>query len=115
MNQMTLPRRGAAANASLPPIEQARMMTLAMFPKRGTGAEIGVHKGQFSNLIVRRAKPRKLHLINPWRVFDADLYKQSVRRQDRSARDGRAVSGSVRPIFPADCRRPGRGSSGAQR
>jgi hypothetical protein len=32
----------------------------------GTGAEIGVHKGYFSKMLVDRLEPEKLYLIDPW-------------------------------------------------
>lgn len=36
------------------------------FPKGGTGAEIGVLYGQFSEIILRVAKPQLLFLVDPW-------------------------------------------------
>jgi hypothetical protein len=35
-------------------------------PKNGIGAELGVFKGQFSPMLMRYAKPKELHLIDPW-------------------------------------------------
>ena len=35
----------------------------------GVGGEIGVWKGEFSTLIRRYVRPKKLHLIDPW-IFD---------------------------------------------
>lgn len=35
-------------------------------PRDSVGAEIGVFRGEFSALILRELKPRKLHLIDPW-------------------------------------------------
>ena len=35
-------------------------------PRGGHGAEIGVHLGDFSRRLLDRAKPARLHLIDPW-------------------------------------------------
>lgn len=35
-------------------------------PKGGIGAELGVFKGNFSKVLLHRAKPKELHLIDPW-------------------------------------------------
>jgi hypothetical protein len=43
---------------------------LSQIPKLSVGAEIGVHKGDFSELILER-EPKKLHLIDPWK-FEPD-------------------------------------------
>jgi hypothetical protein len=34
--------------------------------RRGTGAELGVHKGHFSQVLLDRLAPQKLYLIDPW-------------------------------------------------
>jgi hypothetical protein len=39
-----------------------RAFLLRRFPGGSIGAEIGVHKGEFSEQILRIVKPRKLHL-----------------------------------------------------
>lgn len=43
-----------------------RRWILNLVPKGGIGAEIGVFRGHFSDLICRIAEPRKLYLIDPW-------------------------------------------------
>jgi hypothetical protein len=35
-------------------------------PKGGVGAEVGVHKGYFTPVLLTITKPRKLHIIDPW-------------------------------------------------
>lgn len=35
-------------------------------PRNGIGAELGVHKGYFSPLLLSQLAPRKLYLIDPW-------------------------------------------------
>jgi hypothetical protein len=49
---------------------------LHVLPKGGSGAEIGVHLGDFSSLL-RWSKPRKLFLIDPWKYASGDQYKDS--------------------------------------
>ena len=39
--------------------------------------EIGVHKGQFSKLLLKNLKPRKLILVDPWKAFDQEIYQNS--------------------------------------
>ena len=43
-----------------------RRWVLELLPKGGIGAEIGVFRGHFSDLICSVAQPRKLYLIDPW-------------------------------------------------
>ena len=44
-----------------------RAAVLAHLPRDGEGCEIGVFRGDFSALILDRLRPRRLHLIDPWR------------------------------------------------
>jgi len=39
---------------------------LELMPKNGVVAEIGVHRGDFSHLILQHTSPEKLVLIDPW-------------------------------------------------
>ena len=43
---------------------------LNQIPRHGVCAEIGVYKGDFSELILER-EPKKLHLVDPWK-FEVD-------------------------------------------
>jgi SAM-dependent methyltransferase len=43
-----------------------REQLLRFFPGGAVGAEIGVAQGAFSAAILERARPRELHLIDPW-------------------------------------------------
>ena len=36
------------------------------FPKNGVGAEIGVAQGAYSTVLLEKAQPKELHLIDPW-------------------------------------------------
>jgi Methyltransferase domain len=48
------------------PKDEVRSMLLRRMPKKGVCAEIGVWKGDFADKILRLARPRELHLIDPW-------------------------------------------------
>jgi len=56
----------------------ARLAVLGMLPRNGTGAEIGVHLGDFAARILGVARPQKLHLIDPWLYFSDDTYRNSL-------------------------------------
>lgn len=45
---------------------EKRLDFLRMMPQGGVVAEIGVHKGFFTNCILQQNQPDKLHLIDPW-------------------------------------------------
>jgi methyltransferase family protein len=48
-----------------------RACILSQIPSNAVCAEIGVYKGDFSELILEHA-PKKLHLVDPW-MFEVDL------------------------------------------
>jgi hypothetical protein len=48
---------------------------LARLPKYSIGAEIGVYKGEFSSLTLKRLKPREFHLIDPWKCREETIYR----------------------------------------
>jgi SAM-dependent methyltransferase len=37
-----------------------------VIPKGGVGAEVGVHKGRFTPVLLEVTQPRTLHIIDPW-------------------------------------------------
>jgi hypothetical protein len=39
---------------------------LDFLPKNGIGVEIGVFKGEFSDILLQRTEPKVLYLIDPW-------------------------------------------------
>lgn len=41
-------------------------------PKNAVGAELGVLKGNFSSVLLRRLSPKELHLIDPWYLLSAE-------------------------------------------
>lgn len=55
-----------------------REFLLKMLPKNSVCAEIGVHKGGFSAQILQTLDPKELHLIDPWKYEESDLYKKSL-------------------------------------
>jgi hypothetical protein len=56
---------------------QARRWLTRQFPKHSVGVEIGVHLGNFTQTLLDSVRPRKLHLIDPWRYFSEDTYQSS--------------------------------------
>ena len=62
-----------------------RDFLLKMLPQGSVGAEIGVDKGAFSASILRIVRPKELHLIDPWKHEESDVY--------RTARYGGMVQG----------------------
>lgn len=57
--------------------KSSREAVLHSFPKHAVGAEIGVHRGDFSEKILAIAKPRKLFLIDPWTYEEGETYKDA--------------------------------------
>jgi len=69
-----------------------REQLLSLFPKDGVVAEIGTAEGAFARSILDAAKPRLLHLIDPWEHFaegayTADFSNVSAERQDARHQD----------------------------
>jgi hypothetical protein len=60
------------------PRQVVRAKVLELMPDGSVGAEIGVWRGDFSNEIIRHVRPRKLHLIDPWRVAEDPAYAKSL-------------------------------------
>jgi hypothetical protein len=48
-----------------------------VLPKNSICAEIGVHKGEFSAYILRTVYPKELHLVDPWKYEESDIYKEA--------------------------------------
>ena len=54
-----------------------REAILAQLPVGSVGAEIGVHRGDFSVTLLRHVRARRLYLIDPWRFADDPLKSSS--------------------------------------
>jgi hypothetical protein len=63
---------------ALPPGAMDRDFLLRHFREGATGAEIGVHEGDFSRRLLHLAKPARLHLIDPWAYEDSPAFAQSL-------------------------------------
>jgi hypothetical protein len=56
----------------------ARKTAIDLATKRGVGAEVGVHLGEFSSTILTLAKPQLLYLIDPWKYFPDPAHKEAM-------------------------------------
>lgn len=54
-----------------------RQFVLRMLPPGSVGAEIGVWQGDFAAKLLEASRPRRLHLIDPWRFIDAEPYRKA--------------------------------------
>jgi hypothetical protein len=64
-------------------------------PPRSVGAEVGVHKGHFSDVILDVVQPTTLHLIDPWYLLGTEW---SWGKGDRST--GRALGRIISRMSP---------------
>lgn len=55
-----------------------RAFLLRLLPVGSVGAEIGVYRGRFSEQILRIARPRELHLIDPWKHEKGEVYRKAL-------------------------------------
>jgi len=55
-------------------------------PQRSVCAEIGVDKGEFSQKIIDRVQPTKLHTIDPWKYEEGEIYQGSLYGVKRESR-----------------------------
>jgi predicted O-methyltransferase YrrM len=70
--------------------EMRRKFLIEKLPRNAVCAEIGVFLGDFTELILKVAKPSRIFLIDPW--FDDDQrYESVVRRFETQIRDGTVV------------------------
>jgi|GEM_PF-622918 len=46
-----------------------RRWILQYAPKEGVGAELGVYRGHFAEILVRELKPKRIYLVDGWRKF----------------------------------------------
>ena len=63
----------------MPPTDaERRRFLLEMLPHGSVGAEIGVHLGDFSQVILDGVAPRHLHLIDPWSYQPSAEYERAL-------------------------------------
>jgi hypothetical protein len=55
-----------------------RARVVAALPKGGVGAEVGTWKGDFAAQLLRRTRPRKLYLIDPWEYRQDPGYAEAM-------------------------------------
>ena len=63
--------------------ETTREMLLNRLPKGGRGIEIGVFRGEFSEMILEIAEPELLVLIDPWEVTEDDKRYYALSKEYR--------------------------------
>lgn len=54
-----------------------RQFLLDLLPTGSVGAEIGVHQGDFSAVLLAHVKPSELHLVDPWQHEESETYKDA--------------------------------------
>lgn len=69
-----------------------REKLLEHLPKKGIVAELGVDEGNFSELILKKCKPEKLHLIDIWA---SEIYNDTKRKYVEKRFDPEIRSGMV--------------------
>jgi len=78
----------------------ARQTVLDLLPRGSVGAEIGVFKGDFSALILRNVKPKKLYLVDPWQSVSIDAYRNAMYGSNvRSQREMDVIATAVEERF----------------
>jgi len=94
-NLLTPDRRTGSQGA------RSRDFVLKRMPRHAVCAEIGVYKGDFSARILSIAKPRALHLIDPWKFEATDTYRDSLYGGDKGVDQARmdAIFESVHARF----------------
>ena len=68
--------------------DESREYFFRLLGRNSVGAEIGVHEGDFSAQLLKRVKPGKLHLIDPWKYDDDETYVDAL--YGGLAKDGQA-------------------------
>ncbi len=67
-----------------------RDLLLDCMPKASVVAEIGVAEGDFSQEILNRVLPKKLHLVDPWLHQDAADYAEDPNNVEQASADARS-------------------------
>lgn len=100
VSRLVAPR--LAARASL-----GRLLVVGSLPPGSTGAEIGVWQGDFSATLLERARPARLHLVDPWHFEESEEYAEACYggARARSQPDMDRVYESVRARFSGEIAR----------
>jgi len=98
------PQRPVLRRLSVQQRRAYRAEVLKAVPPSGVGAEIGVWKGDFSQVLLDRAQPKTLHLIDPWRFVSGrpHLWYGGAKARDQDAMD--AIYSDVCRRFRDDAR-----------
>ena len=56
---------------------ERRRMVLDALPADSIGGEIGVHKGDFSAVLLEVVRPARLHLVDPWKYETEERYDKA--------------------------------------
>jgi hypothetical protein len=59
-------------------VNTRRIELLSCVAPRGVAAEIGTAEAYFAGYMLKGLKPKKLHLIDPWRFQDIPDYVQDT-------------------------------------
>ncbi len=62
----------------------SRDFLLQAVPKFSICAEIGVHEGDFSERILEIVRPKKIHLIDPWKFEKEEIYQTSYYGKEKA-------------------------------
>jgi hypothetical protein len=81
----------------------ARDFLLNEMPRNSVCAEIGVYRGDFSQRIVEVVSPARLHLVDPWKFQESEVYGQSLYGGERGENQANmdAIYESVNRRFAA--------------
>jgi SAM-dependent methyltransferase len=86
-----------AINNAMQAMADRREYICKMFPVGGVGVEIGVFLGQFTEYILKVAKPKKLYLVDPW-GYDTSFPK-NISKERRTEEQMDQLAKEVRRKF----------------
>ena len=66
-----------------------RNFIFKLIKKNSICCEIGVWKGEFSDLILNKNNPSKLYLVDPWKNFGSDYFDKKHEKYSQSNQDKR--------------------------
>ena len=66
---------------------RTRVELVRCLPKSSVGAELGVHRAQFSRILLREVRPRILYLVDAWRRWAGNPKEWAKGRDEKNRRD----------------------------